>query len=260
MSNVIAESIAKSSCDCYTCEDKNLIEKGVPTNMSVYNCDFSSFDCKNNNIIFNDTMIPKEKHGCDVLNPQVYKDKVSPSFDTIIGEQSCNDYPCQEVYKNGMININSGKQVFQNDPRLYHAPTSSWLTLDQAPINGSVSLETLPINPYLDKYGQYYKSYSDINAGQIQYYIDKSVEEPFFRPNFVDSNIAFSSLYQDPMGSIKPQYKLKPIKCDDPTGPTRNNYSGSLSFIQDTTNQREDIMSKQMWRQNQQKYSSRYAK
>lgn len=255
------ESMAKSSCDCYTCTDNTpLPNQGIPTNMALYNCDFSPFDCNNNNIIFNQTLNPQQKSGCGIINPQVYKDKVSPGFQTLIGAPHCNTNVCQKNYKNGIIGICPGPQVFQNDPRLHEAVRGQWITLDQAPINGSVNLNQLPINPLLDNYGQYYSSYADINAGDIQYYVDTSIQQPFFEPNFATSNGVISSVYQDPMGAIKPQYDLKSIKCDDPTGPRRNNYRGTLSFIQDTMDHRQDLMSKQMYKTNEQRYVPRYVK
>jgi hypothetical protein len=136
---------------------------------------------------------------------------------------------------------------------------AQWITLDQAPINGAVPLWELATSQKLNDWGQYYSSYADINAGQIQYYVDQSQAEPFFTPVFANTTNQVGYLYQDPMGAIKPHYNRDPLECQNPIGaPTRSNWQGSLSFIEDTGNQREDIISLQMAKMNQQRYMPRY--
>ena len=65
--------------------------------------------------------------------------------------------------------------------------------------------------------------------------------------------------YQDPMNAMKPYYHRVPLVRDDPIGPERDVYSGCLSWIQDSNEQREDIMALQLSGQNRSKWSSRWA-
>jgi len=100
---------------------------------------------------------------------------------------------------------------------------------------------TLNTDKSLDSYGQNYKSYSDINAGQISYYVNKDSENIFNRQ--FTKNI----IYQDPMGSMKPSYNsvLEKQSCEK---------DDCFSFIKDTQFHREDIISLQMRRSNQERF------
>jgi len=145
------------------------------------------------------------------------------------------------------------------DPRLISAShTGQVQTLDVPPITGDVKLNSLLHNRLLDNYGQGYKDYSDVNAGQYMYYINKSLEDPYFSPNFVTSATATGVLYKDPMGALKPRYNRKPLIDNDPLGPERNNYEGCLSWMEDSLSHRQDLMSLQMGRRNQERYAPRW--
>ena len=198
------------------------------TNVSNnYNCDFSNikygYDTKSLKNNF-------ERTEYIILNPNVYNGKL----------------------KNSNTNI---------DPKLYNGLHNQWITLDNIPLDCSMKIFDIPYDTNLNKYGQNYKSYHDINAGQIMYYIDNTISQPFFYPNFVNngnnSNID-GVLYKDSMDSIKPQYFYNQIKNDNPITISKNSNKYKLSFLEDTTNNREELMSLQMSKINQQKYSSRY--
>ena len=61
------------------------------------------------------------------------------------------------------------------------------------------------------------------------------------------------------MGSFKPQYERKLfIKRRDPINSDKKKYEGELSWIQDSQEHREDILSLQMRKHNEQRWQSRF--
>ena len=238
----------KSSCNCYECVDNNykIPDKGHPTNMSVRNCDFPRyFECYDKKVFRQDEE-PRLQKGQITLNPEVLTQKYAKDFKMInCPKNTCSSCPTM--------------QFASMDPRLVSAIHMGQVqTLDRPPISGSVKLNRLLDDKLLDHYGQDYKDYTDVNAGQIMYYVDKSLEDPFFVPNFPTSATATGVLYKDPMGARKPQYVRKPILDDNPIGPERNNYEGCLSWMQDSLSHRQDLLSLQMQKRNQQRYEPRW--
>jgi hypothetical protein len=236
----------KSSCDCYTCDSNITPSVGVgrPTNTSVLGCQTPEFyKCGGNNASFSNSLGPNPKHGIAPINPQVLTDNRATDFT----ETVCKGRGCDVSY-------------YSEDPRLIDVIRTSTLALDKPPIDGSIPLRDVNTDERLNCYGANYKGYSDINAGQVMYYIDKSIEDPFFSPVFATTAETTGYLFQDPMGAMKPHYNRTPITCDNPITRSRcKGYEGGLSWIQDSGNQREDIISKQMSFTNQQKWASRWA-
>lgn len=247
MANIVYD-YAKSSCNCYNCTNKKYDSStnGHPTNMSVRNCDFPRyFECYDNKLFRRDEE-PRLQKGQTTLNPQVFTQKYASDFQKV----ECPD--------NRSISCPTS-QFASMDPRLVSsAHTGQVQTLNLPPITGEVKLANLLHDPILDNYGQGYKGYSDVNAGQYMYYIDKSLEDPYFTPNFVTSATATGVLYKDPMGAMKPRYNRKPLTDDDPMGPERSSYEGCLSWMQDSLSYRQDLMSLQMRRRNQERYAPRW--
>lgn len=96
-----------------------------------------------------------------------------------------------------------------------------------------------------------YKNYGDIKSGQITYYVDKSIEKAFFNPNFVNGRNVTSYVYVDPMNNVKPHYERETSYAD--------NQGYCLSWMRDSQEQREDIVSKQMSRINQNRFDPVYS-
>ena len=134
------------------------------------------------------------------------------------------------------------------------------MSLNTVPIYGGMKLSDIPSEKILDGYGQNYKTYKDINAGQITYYESKAIEDPHHFPNFVSSATTKGYLFKDPMGSVKPYYERVPEKerCDfdEKRG---DSYEGCLSWLHDSNNFREDLMSKQMGLRNRQRWQPRWS-
>ena len=104
-------------------------------------------------------------------------------------------------------------------------------------------------NPALKDYGRKYTDYASINAGQIKYYIDKDLAEPFFNPVYGMPSKSVGMAYRDPMGNVKPIYNKAYSTEEIPDG---------LSSINDSTKFRDDIISRQQRVHNSQKYELAY--
>jgi len=238
----------KSSCDCFK-QIKPDFPNGIPTNLSVTNCRIPEY-FKTHNRYTLETMVETDKCGIEDLNPQVYTDKYSKSFQPIESDLNKN---CNAVCKIKCNNI----QYKSRDPRLYDEGHAQWTTLNSPPIDGNVRLKNV-YNKNLENYGQKYKGYSDINSGQVLYYIDKEIAEPFFNPLFSYRSTYSKNIYKDPMDNIKPEY-IRQVPYKNPTVQKcaiTNPYC--LSWINDSTQFREDLLTTQMAKRNQQKYSARW--
>ena len=244
MDNNVIYDYKKSSCNCYGCDSKKFtIDKGFNTNLAVDNCQIPKYlDCFNE-YTFKTDIEPSYENSFTLLNPDAMRSKYDPTFQIV----NCpSDNSCQKTY-------------ISNDPRLvssYH--NGQRLTLDRPPIDSSVKLNTINTNKNLTKYGQDYRNYNDINAGQITYYVDNSIKNPFNLPVFATSADVSRTVYKDPMDSIKPHYYRKSITNRNPLNTNNSNYQGCLSSIQDSNEFREDIISKQMSRNNQHRWEPRW--
>lgn len=134
---------------------------------------------------------------------------------------------------------------FAETPNAFDAPRAIRTRLDKPPqisgINEKNMYSDLSLLNY--KAGYNYKSYSDVNNAQITYYIDDTQSMPFFGPNFGEGcpSVCYEN-YIDPMGSWKPHFKYEMSKPEN---------ISRLSWINDSTFFREDLMSRQMSNINQ---------
>jgi len=208
----------------------------------------------------NNNLIPKyvtSSKACLSKNP---RDK--PSCDSLCGEKedakvhSCDSTKltgcCKKVstrHGNGKTTLNP--QVLANkysttwrdvkDGRLVHGLRGRVFNVGQAPIEGSVNIDTLSTNKELNHYGRVYKSYNDIRAGQIMYYIDNTTEESTedsFYPLYTNLNKSGDVLYKDPMGTVTPFYKYK--HGDNSKQHSQCDNTNTLSWIRDSNNHRDE--------------------
>jgi hypothetical protein len=232
----------QTSCRCYNCDNNKTTLKGIPSNMSIPNCDFKNFNECYTSKNFRNNIEPAQKSGYTYLNFKNLSPAVSKEFTKI--ECPDNQGGCKTVYAS-------------MDPRLINVPHAQSLTLDRPPQDESMLLSQI-YGEELRNYGKGYRTYADIKEGQYQYYIDKSREDPFYSPLFATSANVNGSVYKDPMGALKPSYERTPLISIDYLNTKNNNYTGCLSWIRDSTEQREDILSKQMYKINQQRYEPRW--
>lgn len=231
----------QTSCDCLK-DIKPDFPDGAPSNLPVANCKIPAYFKTHDRYKLSDNTELDER-GKINLNKQVYTQKYSKSFKE-------TDKVCDN-------NI----QYSSRDPRTYDWSRSQWTTLNSPPIDGNVKLKDV-YNNNLKDYGQKYTGYADINAGQINYYIDKQIAEPYFNPLFAFPSSYQKVIYKDPMDNLKAEYPR--------TVPYRNpmvkecadlgheNKKVCLSWINDSNQFREDLLTAQMAKMNQSKYSARW--
>lgn len=138
-------------------------------------------------------------------------------------------------------------KVSSLDPRLI-SPIRSFepQMLDRPPYTGEVSLNKL-YDKDLQDYGQHYENYKTIRGGQIQYYLDKDIDNVFHLPIDVERSNIEVDMFQTPMTSYWPQYKKTPF--------TRNsNYLSPQEFTRDTVRNREELMTLQRGKMLRQHY------
>lgn len=249
MANIIY-NYPKSSCECYECSHKKFPNPvGPPTNMSVRGCNFSDFyDCHTTST-FKVQDRQSNKVGHELLNPNVVSDDRHDNTFHPINVKTCPRSSCV------------GTTYLNSDPRLYNAAAATWMQLDKPPRNATVKLNTLTTDSSLNKYGQGYKSYADVNGGDVLYYIGKDREDAFYQPLFSDNATTVGTLYKDPMGAMLPQYARIPHEKFNPVLGDSCDVDGEvcLSFLKDTQLHREDLVSRQMSLINEQRYAPRWS-
>jgi hypothetical protein len=208
----------------------------------VKNCFVSpGYDCDNTRFFKSKIEPSSDKEGFVNLNPQVFKDVYAKDF---CSTNCPENKGCEKVY-------------VSTDPRLIDVPRSLVMTLDRPPIDSSMKLKDIYTDQTLRGYGQNYSTYSDVNAGQIMYYVG-SIEDAFFNPIFSNSATVEGTMYKDPMGAMKPQYNRKPLICRDPINTRNNNYLSGLSWLDDSQEFRENLMASQMRKRNEQRWEPRW--
>jgi hypothetical protein len=233
----------KTSCSCYFCsEEEYKFPTGHPTNLSVRDNKVSKYyDCHNHRNISSKIQpsIP-EKTGYLMINPQAYTENYSVNFQPV--ESTC----CPET------------QYFSRDPRLWSGTHAQYTTFSHPPIDHTTKLKDI-YDKKLKYYGKGYKTYSDISAGNIVYYIDKSQEDAYYKPLFSHPAETQKRIYVDPMGGVKPEYP-RSIHYNNPINDTTfDNDPFCLSFIKDTQNHRQDILAANMSKINQQRWEPRWS-
>ena len=117
------------------------------------------------------------------------------------------------------------------------------------PAPGAINFEDI-YDPRFNSYGDPYRSYSDVNLGQVQYYY--SDVDAYKMPNYVvRSNVDFVD-YRTPQGQIWPEYQRN-IGLDEVRGRVENQTTADELF------HREDLMSLQSGPANRRNYQLRYA-
>ncbi len=174
-----------------------------------------------------------------------------------------------DINKNGLIPVNCGvKRVFNpycnkndttertyyypNDGRVIDTVRNIPLLLDKPALSGSVKMDD---TAYIDNrnYGARYRDYRDIKNGQITYYVDQSIEHPFYSPVYTLSSTVDKVIRKDPMDSVRTEYIKKPITSS-------LHHVSNDQFTRDTLSHREDLMSLQQSLYNRTKWTSHWNK
>jgi len=82
------------------------------------------------------------------------------------------------------------------------------ICLDQPAMVGAVDMDDV-YKFDNSGYGGVYQSYGAINNGNIAYYVDQSVSQPFYEPVYTLSSNVEKKVVMDPMTNPKPEYSKK---------------------------------------------------
>lgn len=237
----------KSLCDCENCP-KIPENQGWPVRESgnVYTNNLGLLKCNqlndiktcisNNDVDWSKQPVPWSKDPLVILNPNFGMKKATGYFKDPNSNKNCDD-ECQKL----------GNGVTAYDPRLIDVMRGGvYQTLDTAPYIGETLLKNI-YNEEFRNYGRGYINYETVNGGQIRYYVDRDIMDPYFSPvSTIRSNVK-TEVYTTPMTSFWPTYKKIPFTKD-------NKYISKQQFTRDTITHREDLMSKQMRLMNRQKF------
>ena len=147
----------------------------------------------------------------------------------------------------------------KQDGRLVDTSRNYTMKLDVPPIQVVYDLihDNMDGSKELAGYGKGYATraaqnpslgiYGAVNGGQIQYYIDKDIAQPFLNPVYGFPAESTGRVWRDPQGTFKPQFEKK-------FDTSRLKHTEMLSSIEDTTKFRDDIISKQQRTHNEQRY------
>jgi hypothetical protein len=169
-----------------------------------------------------------------VMNREEQKD----TFINRLGLTPMNDYHLQK----------DGTVFYGWDSRVVDA-RGMRLHLDQPAKIGAVDMNDVY---KIDNsgYGGVYPTYSQINNGNIAYYVDQSISQPFFDPVYTLSSNVEKNILLDPMGNPKPNYSkyvnstLKSVVDDQ--------------FARDQLSFREELMSRQQNLYNRTSWTNRW--
>lgn len=252
------------SCPCnLQIENRTNINVGIPTNKSVGNCNFKAPGLRKFPVFSeSEQPIKQPKNSTYKWNVgninTVEMSQLNPDYKQVnCGRENAG--VCRKPEESHGKGCNDTVYISQ-DPRLMDPIRNSLIKLDRPPFRSTFFIQSqrYPSESYTDIYeskyndfGQNYRTYNDITAGQITYYIDPLIEDPYFSPNFTIDSQVQGVLYRDPMGSLKPTFVRKAVSQPD------EKYN-PLSSIRDSAVFREDIMASNMAQMNQKRWSNRW--
>jgi hypothetical protein len=142
------------------------------------------------------------------------------------------------------------KAHVSGDPRLKDVTRGIQMVLDKPPgeVRYDLINDNMDRNPDLTRYGKDYKDHSTVNAGEIQYYVNKDTAHPFYSPIYDVNAKTMGYLYVDPMGTERMQFVKE----------YRPELYSKLSWLNDSSKFREDIISRQQRTHNEQRYENFY--
>lgn len=178
------------------------------------------------------------------LMDQRAKSDKTIQFLSTMGLQEMQDY-------NIVDNPIGGKGVYYPyDGRVVDVARNIKMVLDKPAIVGAVDqnlVSTIDNSNYMANY----RTYEDIKNGQISYYVNKDVSQPFDGDVYTIPSYVSKTLRVDPMGSVKPEYIKTPITS------TLHHLSRDQA-TRDELSFREDIMSRQQNLYNRTSWTNRW--
>lgn len=177
----------------------------------------------------------------------VDKDK---SFIRGCGSRSRSNENYLQFDKIGKGNTNRGNIGWiSTDSTTLDAQKAVRMCLDSVPMNSKKKLGTIYDAHSVDepRYQGLHYSYDHL-PGQIQYYIDPEMTNPFFSPLFPKNTKSLGAVYVDPMGSVSYDFRRasgkQPQDCND----------CDIGEFRDSQHHREDVQSSQMRSRNKREF------
>ena len=214
------------------------------TNMSVGSCNFKPYNKAVT--VFDKKIEPELTPGYTLLNPVSISRQYDRDFNQVPSCACPQDYPCS--CKNDTSYIDRDRRMMDF--------FGEYIALDTPPLTGQPALADI-YKTENDYRTGYYRDYSYVNQGDILYYVDGDIKDPFFQPNYENPAGVTGYVYRDPMNSYKNYYYRNPINRVDVYDTNRYDVN-ELSWIRDSQETREDLMSKQSDLMNRKKYTARW--
>jgi hypothetical protein len=169
-----------------------------------------------------------------------------------LSKMGLTQMPDYKVVNNPLQNELDG-YFYPSDSRVIDPVRNIKTILDKPAEVGSVDMDLVG-NFDNSNYGSVYRTYSDIKNGQIAYYVDPSISQPFFAPVYTISSYVDKIIFKDPMDSVKPEYIKTPVTSTlNSTEPCSQTTRDALFF-------REDLMSRQQNLYNRTSWTNRWIK
>ena len=191
---------------------------------------------------------------------KVFLENKEPSLEVLnVGNMSPLNFNCKSTPTYNYLNnlgtdpspyfrkTDSGYTSIKSDGRLLDARHNYNMQVGEVPTQVVYNMmnDNVSGNPDLKNYGRGYTGYESVNAGDIRYYIDNDLAEPFFNPVYGMKSKSVGIEYKNPMDNLVPAYN-KEYSTDL--------LEDGLSFINDRVKFVDDITSRQQRIHNSQKY------
>jgi len=136
--------------------------------------------------------------------------------------------------------------------RLAEMPTRSEWSARATPYEaqGTIDYDRI-FDPRFTGYGDPYRSYLDVDKGNISYYYGDV--DAYRHPNFISRSKVDFIEDREPMGKIRPMYRREKPMCLNEAIE-----QAETRFMNDTTTFREDLMGSQMAKRNSEMWQMRY--
>ena len=172
-------------------------------------------------------------------------DERAKTSDTIHFINRMGLYPMQD-YKLVDNPIGGKGYYYVQDGRVVDAARNIRMVLDKPAEVGSIDMEQVSTFDNRN-YGSVYKTYSDIKNGQIAYYINNDVAQPFISPVYTLSSHVEKTIRIDPMDSPKPEYIKTPVSSTLYSVSKDQSTRDQLSFREDLMSRQQNLYNRTSW-------------
>jgi len=180
-----------------------------------------------------------------VGNSYQVMDERQKTSDTIHFISQMGLYPMQD-YKVVDNPIGGKGYYYVQDGRVVDSARNIRMVLDKPAEVGAVDMDQVSTFDNRN-YGSVYKSYSDIKNGQISYYINNDVAQPFISPVYTLSSYVDKTIRIDPMDSPKPEYIKTPVSSTLYSVSKDQSTRDQLSFREDLMSRQQNLYNRTSW-------------